>query len=122
MPFQSPENSWALALIGILAAGFALASISHSGSEDGATCTVPGTHQTIQAAADVATELGLGVNAGHDLNLVNLSQFANKLNKLLEVSIGHAFTVDALLMGIPASVAAYQKCLGKRQLNRAQAL
>ncbi|MDX9875418.1 MAG: pyridoxine 5'-phosphate synthase [Spongiibacteraceae bacterium] len=65
-----------------------------------------------QRAAEVAAEVGLGLNAGHDLNLDNLPQFATIPN-LLEVSIGHAFTVDALRLGLAAAVAAYQRCLGK---------
>jgi pyridoxine 5-phosphate synthase len=63
-------------------------------------------------AAEKAAEIGLGLNAGHDLNLVNLPRFAT-LPQLLEVSIGHAFTVDAIKMGLANAVAAYQRCLGK---------
>ena len=63
-------------------------------------------------AAEVAAEEGLGLNAGHDLDLQNLPRFAT-LPGLLEVSIGHALTVDALSMGLEAAVAAYQRALGK---------
>jgi pyridoxine 5-phosphate synthase len=63
-------------------------------------------------AAETAADLGLGLNAGHDLNLHNLSQFAS-VPKLLEVSIGHAFTVDAIEMGLSNAIKAYQHCLGK---------
>lgn len=63
-------------------------------------------------AGELAKELGLGLNAGHDLNLHNLEQFA-KVPELLEVSIGHAFTVDAIEMGLVNAIQAYQKCLGK---------
>ncbi|MFM7272907.1 MAG: pyridoxine 5'-phosphate synthase, partial [Gammaproteobacteria bacterium] len=63
-------------------------------------------------AAIAAQEAGLGLNAGHDLNLHNLGAFA-RIPGLLEVSIGHAFTVDALELGIAGAVAAYQRCLGK---------
>lgn len=59
-----------------------------------------------------AQEAGLGLNAGHDLNLFNLPAF-RELPGLLEVSIGHAFTVDCLEMGISAAVHAYQQALGK---------
>lgn len=62
------------------------------------------------AAAERANELGLGINAGHDLNLENLQQFAT-IPQLLEVSIGHAFTVDSLKMGMANAVRAYQACL-----------
>ncbi|WP_019605105.1 pyridoxine 5'-phosphate synthase [Teredinibacter turnerae] len=57
-------------------------------------------------AAIRATELGMGVNAGHDLNLENM-QLYSQLPGLLEVSIGHALTVDALLMGFDNTIAAY---------------
>ena len=62
--------------------------------------------------AQAAQEAGLGLNAGHDLNLTNLPAF-RALPGLLEVSIGHAFIVDALELGIAATVKAYQKALGK---------
>lgn len=62
-------------------------------------------------AAECAAALGLGVNAGHDLNLDNLPAFAAALPQLLEVSIGHALIVDALAMGLSAAVAAYLRCL-----------
>ena len=64
------------------------------------------------AAAETAAEEGLGLNAGHDLDLHNLPRFTT-LPGLLEVSIGHALTVDALRMGLAKSVAAYQQALGK---------
>ena len=63
-------------------------------------------------AAEVAAEEGLGLNAGHDLDLNNLPRFAG-VPGLLEVSIGHALTVDAIRMGLANTVAAYQKALGK---------
>ena len=63
------------------------------------------------AAAELATSLGMGVNAGHDLNLQNLAKFASIPN-LLEVSIGHAFTVDSLTMGMPQAVQRYKALLG----------
>ena len=61
-------------------------------------------------AANLATSLGMGVNAGHDLNLDNLAKFAT-IPDLLEVSIGHAFTVDSLNMGMVSALRAYQACL-----------
>jgi len=61
-------------------------------------------------AAQLATSLGLGVNAGHDLNLRNLGQYAS-IPDLLEVSIGHAFTVDSLNMGMIPALRAYQALL-----------
>ena len=62
-------------------------------------------------AAILAADLGLGINAGHDLNLHDLRQFAQNVPALLEVSIGHAFTVDCLELGLPQAVLAYQRCL-----------
>lgn len=62
------------------------------------------------SAAEVAADLQLGLNAGHDLNLDNLAKFAT-VPQLLEVSIGHAMTVDAISMGLSAAVKAYQQCL-----------
>lgn len=63
------------------------------------------------AAAETAAEEGLGLNAGHDLDLHNLPRFAT-IPGLLEVSIGHALTVDAIRMGLANAVAAYQQALG----------
>lgn len=57
-------------------------------------------------AALAAQSLGLGINAGHDLNLHNM-QLYKTLPGLQEVSIGHALTVDALIMGFTRSVEAY---------------
>lgn len=65
-------------------------------------------YQRYVAAAQLAQELGLGVNAGHDLNLHNMELF-NQLPGLAEVSIGHALTVDALTMGLPLAVTQYLK-------------
>jgi pyridoxine 5-phosphate synthase len=59
------------------------------------------------AAAERAGELGLGVNAGHDLNLVNLPPFLRAVPNVLEVSIGHALIADALEFGLPLTVAKY---------------
>ncbi len=58
-------------------------------------------------ASIAAHELGLGINAGHDLNLNNLSRFL-EIPNILEVSIGHALTMDALDMGFEPAVRAYQ--------------
>lgn len=61
-------------------------------------------------AAKVAQAEGLGVNAGHDLNLENLPQFLT-IPDILEVSIGHALTADALKLGLHDAVRAYLKIL-----------
>ncbi len=71
-----------------------------------------GVFQQHVTAAKRAVSLGLGVNAGHDLNLDNLAQYAT-INQLLEVSIGHAFTVDALQLGMSSAVHAYLNALGR---------
>jgi pyridoxine 5-phosphate synthase len=63
-------------------------------------------------AALSAQEVGLDLNAGHDLNLDNLSHFAENTPGLLEVSIGHALICDALYMGLQPAVRAYLRALG----------
>jgi pyridoxine 5-phosphate synthase len=69
--------------------------------------------QQFYRAGEKAAELNIGLNAGHDLNLRNLPKFAT-IPQLLEVSIGHAMTVDAIKMGLENAVRAYQQCLGKK--------
>jgi len=66
------------------------------------------------AAAQAAAEVGLGVNAGHDLNLDNLPAFVQAIPQLAEVSIGHAITADALRLGFPAAVEAYLLTIRRR--------
>jgi len=61
-------------------------------------------------AAEVAQGVGLGINAGHDLNLQNLSKFC-QIPGIAEVSIGHALISDALDMGLFAAVRAYLNIL-----------
>jgi pyridoxine 5-phosphate synthase len=56
---------------------------------------------------------GLGVNAGHDLNLANLGDFVAAVPGVLEVSIGHAFVADALELGMAATVRAYVAALAR---------
>jgi pyridoxine 5-phosphate synthase len=62
-------------------------------------------------AAKLAHELGLGVNAGHDLNLDNLKFFREHLPHLLEVSIGHALVSDALYFGLENTIRMYKGLL-----------
>ena len=64
-----------------------------------------------QAAAKAASAAGLGINAGHDLNLHNLPAFRQAIPDLAEVSIGHALIADALELGMTATVQAYLACL-----------
>lgn len=65
-----------------------------------------------QQAASLCKSLDIGVNAGHDLNLKNLHRFAS-IENLLEVSIGHAFIVDSISMGMASAVKAYKKLLNQ---------
>lgn len=64
----------------------------------------------IEASAEVK-RVGLGLNAGHDLSLVNLEYFHRVLPHLDEVSIGHALICDALYLGIRETIARYLQCL-----------
>jgi pyridoxine 5-phosphate synthase len=63
------------------------------------------------AAAKVANEVGIGINAGHDLNLHNLHYFKKHIPNLLEVSIGHALVVDAIYYGLQNTIGMYLNCL-----------
>jgi pyridoxine 5-phosphate synthase len=64
-----------------------------------------------RAAAAAAQRLGLGVNAGHDLNRDNLLPFLSAVVGVLEVSIGHALIADALELGMAATVRAYRQVI-----------
>ena len=63
------------------------------------------------AAAQHAKKLGLGVNAGHDLSLENLTYFSQNIPWLDEVSIGHALICDALYHGLKDTITLYKGCL-----------
>ncbi len=63
--------------------------------------------QRYVAAAHAARQVGLGVNAGHDLNLKNLREFLRGVDGVDEVSIGHALIADALEFGLAATVRLY---------------
>jgi len=65
------------------------------------------------AAAKFANEIGLGLNAGHDLNLNNLGKFCSAVPGILEVSIGHALIAEALQMGLETTVKKYLKILSQ---------
>ena len=69
-------------------------------------------------AAQFAKDLGLGVNAGHDLNLENLGFFSKHIPWLDEVSIGHALICDALYLGLEETIASYRKQLGDSRQYR----
>jgi pyridoxine 5-phosphate synthase len=72
----------------------------------------PGAIGPFVAAAQIARDAGLGVNAGHDLNLDNLRYFHQNIPWLEEVSIGHALIADALYLGLENTIRMY-----KRQLS-----
>ncbi len=63
-------------------------------------------------AAEMAQKVGLGLNAGHDLNLDNLRYFVNNIPGLLEVSIGHALISDALYFGLENAIQMYLREAG----------
>lgn len=63
------------------------------------------------AASRVAHNVGLGVNAGHDLSLENLAFFRREVPFLNEVSIGHALIADALYLGLPETIRRYKEAL-----------
>ncbi|MHC4658506.1 MAG: pyridoxine 5'-phosphate synthase [Planctomycetota bacterium] len=78
------------------------------------------TNQNVEAilnqyasAAQAALDIGLGLNAGHDLNLKNLGKFLSKVPGILEVSIGHALIANALEMGLYNTVKEYLKVLSE---------
>lgn len=62
----------------------------------------------------VCHNLGLGINAGHDLNLLNLKYYKEQVPNLLEVSIGHALISDALYFGLENSIQMYQRQLSEK--------
>jgi pyridoxine 5-phosphate synthase len=62
-------------------------------------------------AAEIAGRMGLGVNAGHDLNQENLQYFASQVPGLLEVSIGHALISEALYLGLENTIQLYRRKL-----------
>jgi len=62
-------------------------------------------------AAIIASDLGLGINAGHDLDLNNLQYFQQNIPNLLEVSIGHAVICDAIYLGLENTIRAYRRKL-----------
>jgi pyridoxine 5-phosphate synthase len=65
-----------------------------------------------RAAAQRADQLGIGINAGHDLDLQNLAKFLQMPN-ILEVSIGHALVVESLQLGVSAVIAKYLAIVGR---------
>ncbi|WP_420408850.1 pyridoxine 5'-phosphate synthase [Hoeflea sp.] len=66
----------------------------------------------LETAGKIADELGLGINAGHDLTVDNLPGLARALPQLLEVSIGHGLTADALEYGMAETVRRFIRACG----------
>ena len=101
---QSPD-----VLEEMVSAGMDVARLNfaHGTSEQAASLA------SFAAAAQAALAEGLGVNAGHDLNLANLGDFVAAVPGVLEVSIGHAFVADALELGMAAAVRAYVDALAR---------
>ena len=71
-------------------------------------------------AARAAAAVGLGVNAGHDLNQANLARFLTQVPAVLEVSIGHALIADALETGLAAAVRGYLREIERAAADRAR--
>ena len=83
-------------------------------TEDYATNYSSNKHLAIEPyvlAAKKASELGLGINAGHDLSLENLEFFAKEIPNLTEVSIGHALISDAIYLGLENTIQMYKRLL-----------
>jgi pyridoxine 5-phosphate synthase len=78
---------------------------AHGGPDQGAQL------QRYAAAAEAAMRVGLGVNAGHDLNQLNLSDFLRAVPGVQEVSIGHALVADALEQGYTETVRGYLRAI-----------
>ena len=70
--------------------------------------------ETFSKAAVIAHELGLGINAGHDLNLDNLATFCTRVTNVAEVSIGHGIISDAIWLGLKETVSRYAGILQNR--------
>ncbi|MCB9240278.1 MAG: pyridoxine 5'-phosphate synthase [Flavobacteriales bacterium] len=69
-----------------------------------------------RAASETASDVGLGLNAGHDLDLNNLPYFQSQMVNLLEVSIGHALICDALYLGLEETIKRYRAALDSASL------
>jgi pyridoxine 5-phosphate synthase len=72
-----------------------------------------------KATAQAALAVGLGINAGHDLNRDNLTDFLRAVPGVLEVSIGHALIADALELGLTETIRDYQRCIQNAYAPRA---
>ncbi len=94
--------------------GLALRSFSEGGSRESGPVSVALAKEAVAPfvnAAKKAKELGLGLNAGHDLDLHNLKYFKQNISWLDEVSIGHALICDAIYLGLENAVQLYKRQL-----------
>lgn len=74
--------------------------------------------ERLGATADAARELGMGVNAGHDLTVANLPALVARIPYLDEVSIGHGLTADAVEYGMATTVKRFLAACGNRPVGR----
>ena len=79
---------------------------AHDFSDDKMNAIMP-----LLSACEFAVSCGLGINAGHDLNLQNLKYFKQHMPQLDEVSIGHALFSDAIYLGLENTIKLYKCCL-----------
>lgn len=107
--FSDPEEQMVDFAIGVGAQRIELYTGPYAHADDANTAQM--LERYVQVAR-LARDKGLELNAGHDLNLHNLTPFTNAVVGLREVSIGHALVTDALHMGMEQAVRAYIKCLG----------
>ncbi len=87
---------------------------AHAAAADGTAASAHALAGQIDAfaqTAHAALAAGLGVNAGHDLNRINLTPFLRAVPGVLEVSIGHALVADALQLGLSTTVQDYLRCI-----------
>ena len=77
----------------------------------GSQGSLPAVAEDFIKSAEMAQKVGLGINAGHDLNLENLAYFYKNIPGLLEVSIGHALISDALYYGLENTIQLYLRQL-----------
>jgi len=82
------------------------------------SATQVGVLSAFAAAARAAQAVGLGVNAGHDLNLANVGDFLAGVPEVREVSIGHAIVADALELGMAGAVRAYRDAIDRAAARR----
>ncbi len=101
-----PEQIAAAAAVGADRVEFYTGPYAKGFAKDPAAAIAP-----FVLAAEAVQANGLGLNAGHDLNLQNLRYFKQQLPNLLEVSIGHALITDALYYGLSNTIQLYLKCL-----------